>query len=294
MPGLLGDETSFRTEYRTPIEKYQDSEAQLALTRKVKPLMLRRTKEEVATELPKKTEITNIVSLGDEQTALYEAIRATMDKKVRDAINDKGIGQSQIVFLEALLKLRQTCCDPRLLKDGKHEKAPSAKFDYLTQDLLPTMLGEGRKILIFSQFTTMLGLIEDHLKSQKISYSKLTGATRKREEQIQRFQKGDSPVFLISLKAGGTGLNLTTADTVIHYDPWWNPAAENQATDRAHRMGQTKPVFVHRLICKGSIEERIQELQKQKNDLADSLLSGSMKKVKLDEKTLGALLAPLT
>ncbi len=294
MPGLLGDESTFRQSFRTPIENHSDGGAQLALNRKVGTLILRRTKDEVAQDLPQKTEIVNRVKLGQEQTTLYEAIRASMDKKVREAISDKGVSGSQILFLEALLKLRQTCCDPRLLKGTGENQVPSAKFEYLTQELLPTLLEEGRKILLFSQFTTMLGLIEDHLKKQKVPYTKLTGATRKREEAIDAFQEGDAKVFLISLKAGGTGLNLTAADTVIHYDPWWNPAAENQATDRAHRMGQTKPVFVHRLICEGSIEERIQELQKQKTNLAESLLAGSMKKIKLDEGTLGNLLAPLT
>jgi len=292
MPGLLGDETSFRKHFRTPIEKHADNRAQTALQRKVAPLILRRTKEEVVTELPPKTEIVNKIALGKEQTALYESVRMVMDERVREAISSKGVSQSQIVFLDALLKLRQICCHPQLMKDQK-KKSESAKFNFLTQDLLPTLIEEKRKILIFSQFTTMLGLIEDELKSQKITYSKLTGATRKRKEAVEAFQEGDAQVFLISLKAGGTGLNLTAADTVIHYDPWWNPAAENQATDRAHRMGQTKPIFVHRLICEGSIEERIQELQKQKGDLAESLLSGSMKKLKLDEGTLDALLAPI-
>jgi len=294
MPGLLGDESSFRETYRTPIEKHGERAPQIALSRKVAPLILRRTKEEVVTELPQKTEITTTVTLSQEQTTLYEAIRAAMDEKVRNAIASKGVSQSQIIFLEALMKLRQTCCDPRLLKDGAHKEVPSAKFKHLTQELLPSLLEEGRKILIFSQFTTMLSLIEEHLKQEKVKYTKLTGATRKRDEAIQYFQEGEAQVFLISLKAGGTGLNLTAADTVIHYDPWWNPAAENQATDRAHRMGQTKPVFVYRLICEGSIEERIQELQKQKSSLADSVLSGSMNKISLDQETLGNLLAPLT
>jgi len=156
------------------------------------------------------------------------------------------------------------------------------------------LLGEGRKILLFSSFTTMLALIQKHLEKKKIPFAKITGSTKDRQKEIDLFQNGETPVFLISLKAGGTGLNLTAAaDAVIHYDPWWNPAAENQATDRAHRIGQDKPVFVHKLVTEGSIEERIVQLQAQKAKLVEALLSEKTTRLQLDQETLGNLLAPL-
>ncbi len=294
MPGLLGNQKQFREFFRTPIEKHQDSDAQEALNRRIAPLILRRTKDEVATELPEKTHILHTIPLNKQQIDIYETVRAAMDERVRDAISSKGLAKSQIIVLDALLKLRQICCHPQLLKlPAAKEIKQSAKLDFLTQDLLPTLLEEGRKILLFSTFTSMLKIIEDHLKKQKIPYAKITGQTRKRQQQIEKFQDGDAKVFLISLKAGGTGLNLTAADTVIHYDPWWNPAAENQATDRAHRIGQTKPVFVHKLIMEGTIEQRIQELQDQKSALVDALLTTDTNKLKMDKETLSNLLAPI-
>jgi len=294
MPGLLGSSEVFRKSFRTPIERHGDKEAQLTLNRRVAPLLLRRTKEEVATELPPKTEIIHTIPLHKKQVDLYETIRAAMDKRVRDAIQDKGLAKSHIIVLDALLKLRQICCHPQLLKLPAAKKVTeSAKLDFLTTDLLPTLLEEGRRILLFSSFTSMLALIEAHLNENNIPFAKITGNTKNRQEQVEQFQKGDLPVFLISLKAGGTGLNLTAADTVIHYDPWWNPAAENQATDRAHRIGQTKPVFVHKLLCEGSIEQRIQELQSKKAALVEALLTADTNRLKLDQSTLNNLLAPL-
>jgi superfamily II DNA or RNA helicase len=289
MPGFLGDEKSFNTRLRKPIERDRSRDAQLALNRRVSPLILRRTKDQVATELPAKTELIHHIDLTKKQTDLYESVRAAMDKRVRDAIAEKGLAKSHIIVLDALLKLRQICCDPRLLK----QDAESAKLGYLTDELLPTLLEEGRRILLFSQFTSMLALIEAHLEEEKIPFLKLTGETKERAKLVKKFQAGDVLVFLISLKAGGTGLNLTAADTVIHYDPWWNPAAENQATDRAHRIGQTKPVFVHKLVCRGTIEDRILELQKHKSALVAALLSEDTAKLKLDTETLSHLLAPL-
>jgi superfamily II DNA or RNA helicase len=294
MPGILGSSESFRKTFRTPIEKHGDSTAQLTLNSRVAPLILRRTKDQVATELPPKTEILHRISLNPGQIDIYETVRAAMDDRIRDAIADKGLAKSQIIVLDALLKLRQICCHPQLLKLPAAQKVKhSAKLDFLTDDLLPTLLGEGRKILIFSTFTTMLALIQKHLEKKKIPFSKITGSTKNRQKEIDEFQAGATSVFLISLKAGGTGLNLTAADTVIHYDPWWNPAAENQATDRAHRIGQDKPVFVHKLITEGSIEERIVQLQAQKAKLVEALLSEKTTKLQLDQKTLGNLLAPL-
>jgi SNF2 family DNA or RNA helicase len=240
---------------------------------RVRPFILRRKKEEVARELPPKTIIVRKVELVGGQRDLYETVRVAMDEKVREEIASKGFNRSQIVILDALLKLRQVCCDPRLVKAKSAQKVKErAKLDLL-MTMLPEQVEEGRRILLFSQFTSMLALIEKELKLAGLDYVMLTGETRDREEQVRRFQAGEVPIFLISLRAGGVGLNLTAADTVIHYDPWWNPAAENQATDRAHRLGQDKPVFVYKLIVAGSIEEKILALQERKAELAARILS---------------------
>lgn len=294
MPGFLGDEKTFNSTIRRPIERDRSTDAQKALNRRVAPLILRRTKDQVATELPAKTEIVHHIDLTKKQTDLYESVRAAMDKRVRDAIAAKGLAKSHIIVLDALLKLRQICCHPQLLKLPAAKKiTESAKLDYLTTELLPTLLEEGRRILLFSQFTSMLAIIEEHLERENIPFLKLTGQTKDRTTLVKQFQAGEVPIFLISLKAGGTGLNLTAADTVIHYDPWWNPAAESQATDRAHRIGQTKPVFVHKLACTGTIEDRILELQKHKSALVEALLSEETTKLKIDSETLSHLLSPL-
>ena len=294
MPGFLADEKTFNTFIRKPIERDHSHDAQITLNRRVSPLILRRTKDQVATELPEKTTIIHGIDLNPKQTDLYESVRAAMDARVRDAIADKGLAKSHIIVLDALLKLRQICCHPQLLKsDAAQRVLESAKLEYLTQELLPTLLEEGRRILIFSQFTSMLALIEEHLEMEQIPFLKLTGQTKERAKLVKKFQSGEVPVFLISLKAGGTGLNLTAADTVIHYDPWWNPAAESQATDRAHRIGQTKPVFVHKLVCRGTIEDRIIDLQEQKSALVAALLSEETSKLKIDAGTLSHLLAPI-
>jgi superfamily II DNA or RNA helicase len=294
MPGLLGDATSFKQLFRTPIEKEGDYHRRETLARRIKPFMLRRTKQEVVTELPEKNEILRSVELEGAQLDLYETIRLTMHDKVRKEIASKGMARSQIVILDALLKLRQVCCDPRLVKLDSAKKVKSSAKLNLLMDLLPEMVEEGRKILLFSQFTSMLALIEEELAKHKIDYVKLTGQTRKRGEAIQAFQEGDVPLFLISLKAGGTGLNLTAADTVIHYDPWWNPAVENQATDRAHRIGQDKKVFVYKLITANTVEEKIQELQKRKQEIANALFTGkSNQAAKLSQNDLDALFEPL-
>lgn len=295
MPGLLGDSATFTETFRTPIEKGGNQQRADALATKVGPLILRRTKDQVATELPPKTEIPHLIELGTDEKDLYETVRSTMDKHVRQALAIRG-QEAQIVFLDALLKLRQICCHPRLVNSKfqtpNTNSQASAKFDYLT-DLLETLKGENRKVLLFSQFTSMLDIIEDYLIGQETTYLKLTGASKNRQDLVEKFQAGEAEVFLISLKAGGTGLTLTNADTVIHYDPWWNPAAENQATDRAYRIGQDKPVFVHKLICKGTVEQRIQKMQKKKSDISDSILTASLNQLKLDDDVLTNLLAPI-
>ncbi|GHA13713.1 DEAD/DEAH box helicase [Oceanisphaera arctica] len=273
LPGLLGGRSRFNRNYRQPIETDGNRQRQQELGQRLAPFMLRRTKAEVVKELPEKTEITQYVELQGKQRALYESIRVSMEKRLRTLVAQKGMARSHIEFLDALLKLRQACIDPRLVKLEKAADIKEhAKLDWLS-DALPRMLEEGRHILVFSQFTEVLGLIEADLKQQNISYSKLTGKTRKRQEAINRFQQGEARIFLISLKAGGSGLNLTAADVVIHVDPWWNPAVENQATDRAHRIGQDKPVFVYKLVAADTVEERIQQMQQQKQALADALFS---------------------
>ncbi|QJE00101.1 DEAD/DEAH box helicase [Massilia forsythiae] len=296
LPGLLGDEKTFNSQFRHPIERQDDPVRRTLLNRRIKPFLLRRTKDNVAKELPQKTEMVRRVEISGPQRDLYETVRLAMDKKVREEIDRKGVARSQIVILEALLKLRQVCCDPRLVKampGKKNTAAVSAKLMDLMQ-MVDDLLGEGRKILVFSQFTSMLGLIEEELDARNIPYAILTGETRDRSAQVAAFQQGAVPIFLISLKAGGVGLNLTAADTVIHYDPWWNPAAENQATDRAWRIGQDKPVFVYKLIAKGTLEEKIQLLQQKKSELAQSILAeGESQKMALTQEDLQAIFAPL-
>jgi superfamily II DNA or RNA helicase len=294
MPGFLGDEKSFKEFYRNPIEKKGDNLRRNALATRVKPFLLRRSKALVASELPAKTEIIERLELEGSQRDLYETLRTSMSDKVREEIMKKGLAKSQIMILDALLKLRQACCDPRLLKLEAARKATnSAKLEWL-QENLPQMLEEGRKVLIFSQFATLLGLLELELQTMNVPYSKLTGETKDRPHQIDSFQLGENKVFLISLKAGGVGLNLTAADTVIHFDPWWNPAAENQATDRAHRIGQDKPVFVYKLIAEGSLEEKILLLQEKKAELARGILEGGLaSSTALTNEDLNFLFAPL-
>jgi SNF2 family DNA or RNA helicase len=294
LPGFLGDAKHFTRTFRNPIEKRADTLRRDLLARRVKPFILRRRKEEVAKELPPKNIIVRSVELEGGQRDLYETVRSAMDKKVRDAIATQGFARSHIVILDALLKLRQVCCDPRLVKTPAASKVKErAKLDLLL-DMVPELVAEGRRILIFSQFTTMLDLIAESLQERDLPYLTLTGQTRARDKVVDRFQSGDVPLFLISLKAGGVGLNLTAADTVIHYDPWWNPAAENQATDRAHRIGQTRSVFVYKLIVAGSIEEKILALQEKKAELAAGILSDDAAALeKFTESDLAGLLAPL-
>jgi superfamily II DNA or RNA helicase len=294
LPGLLGDEKTFNSNFRHPIERQDDPQRRMLLNRRIKPFLVRRTKDSVAKELPPKTEMVRKVELSGAQRDLYETVRLAMDQKVREEIDRKGVARSQIVILEALLKLRQVCCDPRLVKSTKKAAATgSAKLIDLMQ-MIEDLLEEKRKILVFSQFTSMLELIEEELEARDIPYALLTGETRDRGAQVAAFQQGAVPIFLISLKAGGVGLNLTAADTVIHYDPWWNPAAENQATDRAWRIGQDKPVFVYKLIAKGTLEEKIQLLQQKKSDLAQSVLAdGESQKLALTQEDLQQIFAPL-
>ncbi len=269
-PGYLGDKTSFSRRWRGPIEKRADKVRAAALAQRVKPFLLRRTKAEVATELPAKSEIVETIVLEEPQRDLYDSIRLSMSQKVREAIQARGLAKSHIVVLEALLRMRQACCDPALLKLRDGVERRSAKLERLIE-IVGELLSEGRKIIVFSQFTSMLDLIRRRFDADGRRYSVLTGQTKDRKQAIEAFQNGSADVFLVSLKAGGVGLNLTAADTVIIFDPWWNPAVEEQAIDRAYRIGQDKAVFVYRLVAAGTIEEKMDELKARKRALADSL-----------------------
>ena len=295
MPGFLGSQRRFTELFRNPIERQGSTEKMAQLRDRVTPFMLRRTKDLVASELPPKIETLMPVPLQGQQADLYETIRLGMEKTVREALSTQGLGKSQITILDALLKLRQVCCDPRLLKlSAAAQVRESAKLSQLL-DMLPEMVAEGRKILLFSQFTQMLGLIEEALPALGIPWVKLTGQSKNRDAIIDKFTSGEVPLFLISLKAGGVGLNLPQADTVIHYDPWWNPAVENQATDRAHRIGQTQKVWVVKLVAQGTIEERMLALQERKAQLAQDMYSGAVQRKEplFGESDLSELLKPL-
>ncbi len=293
MPGFLGTQTTFNKLYKNPIEKSNDINISNRLRAKIAPFMLRRTKDEVLKELPEKIEMIRKVPFGSKQAILYENVRLTMEKAVRDEIAKKGLARSHIMILDALLKLRQVCCDPQLLSINTIKKTEESAKKEMFFELVEELIDEGRKILVFSQFTSMLAILEDGLRQKGIKYSKLTGKTRKREEAIEKFKEKDCNIFLISLKAGGVGLNLVEADTVIHYDPWWNPAVENQATDRAYRIGQNRSVFVYKLIIEHSIEEKILQLQDKKSNLQNGIYSKNSTKdgkKQIDPKELLELL----
>ncbi len=291
-PGLLGTMKQFNTIFQDPIENGADLNRKQQLQRRIKPFVMRRTKAEVETDLPPKTTIIRSLELSDSQKKLYESIRASTLISLKEIRRDDKIsGKNYPVILNALLKLRQACCHPKLTKlDSVRKGAKSSKLELLLE-LLPKMIEDKRKILVFSQFTSMLKIISDHLNELEIGHTMLTGETKDREQAVNQFQNGDTPVFLISLKAGGSGLNLTAADTVIHYDPWWNPAAEDQATDRAYRIGQDKPVFIYKLISTGTVEEKILQLQQEKSKIAKDIYSGS--DYQLLKEDLVELLTPL-
>jgi SNF2 family DNA or RNA helicase len=297
IPDLLGERSSFNRHIREPIEKCGDMRMRQVLARRVAPFVLRRTKAQVAAELPKKSIIIKCIQLEGEQRDLYETVRLATQKRIREEIAEKGILQSQIIILEALLRLRQTRCDPRLVKLELARKVKqSAKLDQVIE-MISELHEQERKMLVFSQFTSMLDLIAGELKRVQIPFVELRGDTVDRATPVKNFQESDIPVFLISLRAGGTGLNLTAADTVIHYDPWWNPAVEAQATDRAHRIGQTKNVFVYKLIAEGTIEQRMLELQETKGRLARGIFEDAQgpgpSAGGFSEKDLEELLKPM-
>lgn len=266
-PGMLGRSSAFKLHAADP----ENAETRRVLADGLKPLILRRTKQSVASELPEKLEQTIFCEMGEDQQRLYNELRLHYRDSILGIIEDQGLAKSKMHVLEALLRLRQAACHPALLdKSGADES--SAKLDVLIPHI-EELIEEGHKTLVFSQFTSMLAIVKQHFDKKGIVYEYLDGQTRDRKERVQRFQSDkDCGVFLISLKAGGLGLNLTAADYVFILDPWWNPAVETQAIDRAHRVGQTRQVFAYRLICKGTVEEKIAELQKQKRELADAIL----------------------
>lgn len=296
MPGFLGDLRAFQRQWRDPIEKNGETARAALLAARVRPFILRRRKSEVATELPPKTEVIQRVRLEGKQKALYESVRVAADELVRRALTKQGFEGAHISILDALLKLRQVCCDPWLLKGLRLPRTMErAKLDWLC-DAIPALVDEGRRVLVFSQFTEMLQLLAERLTDMALPHLQLTGETPPgaRGEVVRRFQAQEVPLMLLSLKAGGVGLNLTAADTVIHIDPWWNPAVAQQATDRAHRLGQTLPVTVYQVVVEGSIEERILALQARKSALADSVLGHDPAQAsKFSLADLEALLAPL-
>ena len=286
MPGYLGSAKDFKERYEVPIARERSAETQARLARRLKPFILRRLKRDVAKDLPAKIEQVTFCELNDEQRALYQQVMEFSRKEVLEAVGAQGVVKSKLVIFTALLRLRQICCDMRLLdvsrkvREGREEETDSAEplrpsrplreasgkleaFDELLQEIVDG----GHRVLVFSQFTSMLSLLKEKLNEQEIEFCYLDGSTTDRGVVVEKFQRGSMPVFLISLKAGGVGLNLTGADTVIHFDPWWNPAVEDQATDRAHRIGQTRVVTSYKLITRGTVEEKILTLQQKKREI---------------------------
>ena len=272
MPGFLFGAQHFRKEYELPIVRDQDGEALDRLRRITGPFILRRVKKDVLRELPDKLETVVYSRMEEEQKNLYAAGAARLKERL-DRSEGEGLGEERFQVLADLTRLRQICCDPRLCYENY--KGGSAKLE-TCMDLVRRGVEGEHKILLFSQFTSMLELIENRLNQEEIASYKLTGATSKEERMrlVGEFASDATPVFLISLKAGGTGLNLTAADIVIHYDPWWNVAAQNQATDRSHRIGQDKQVTVFKLIARNTVEENILTLQESKSRLSDQVITG--------------------
>jgi SNF2 family DNA or RNA helicase len=310
MPGYLGSAQDFRERYEAPITRERNVEAQARLARRLRPFLLRRLKKEVAADLPEKLEQVSFCELNDDQREIYEQLLSATRKEVLDAVGAQGLARSRMVVLNALLRLRQVCCDLRLLKlerkaeteswsDGvmgmdasstpQHSITPSPQLPLpsgkleLFSELLEEVIDGGHRVLVFSQFVSMLTIIKAQLAAEDIEFCYLDGSTTDRASVVSRFQNTPSiPVFLISLKAGGVGLNLTGADTVIHFDPWWNPAVEDQATDRAHRIGQTRVVTSYKLITRATVEEKILQLQQRKREVIHATLGG-------EEQLAGAL-----
>jgi SNF2 family DNA or RNA helicase len=287
-PGLLGTSSAFR---KASVIQGRDGGEDLALvSRALKPLILRRTKDQVAPELPSRTEQTIYCELDEPQRHAYDQLRAFYRTSLLKRVEQDGLAKSKIHVLEALLRLRQAASHIGLV-DKRKTDAPSAKFDVLVPQLLE-VIDEGHKALVFSQFTELLGLLRQRLDEAQVTYEYLDGKTRDRGERVERFSTDPAcKVFLISLKAGGLGLNLTAAEYVFLLDPWWNPAAEAQAIDRAHRIGQTQKVTAYRLVARDTVEEKVLQLQQEKRALADAVLGDNASLLQdLDRERLAELL----
>ena len=274
MPGFLFDVPEFNNRYVYPIMEKEDKSVERRLKSQIFPFILRRMKRDVAKDLPDKIESVAYCELTPDQKDLYLQVLDSTKEELFKSIETVGLEKSRMSIFSALLRLRQICCHPRLYDtEGKLGISDSGKFEHL-QSMLEEIISEGHRILLFSQFVGMLDIIKVWLETKGIKHEYLSGKTKDRQAVVERFNTDPTiPIFLVSLKAGGTGLNLTGADYVIHYDPWWNPAVEDQATDRAYRIGQTKKVFVYRLITKGTVEEKIQRLKSKKRSLVDSVIS---------------------
>ena len=270
-PGLLGSMDYFKKEFANPIEAAGDEKTAETLRKLVYPFILRRTKEQVALELPPRTERIVYTDMDAAQKKFYTQTRERYRAELLGLIETEGMNNARFKVLEGLLRLRQIAIHPVLV--DKNYKGEAPKFEILLETL-ETLQAENHKALIFSQFVETLKLVKKELNSRKIKYIYLDGQTQKRQDKVDEFQNDPSiPFFLISLKAGGVGLNLTAADYVIHLDPWWNPAVEMQASDRAHRIGQTRPVFVYKIIARGTVEEKILELQEKKRALVKNIIA---------------------
>ncbi|MBA4058306.1 MAG: helicase SNF2, partial [Marivirga sp.] len=270
-PGILGTQTYFRNEFQNPIEKRNDESRSRKLHSVIKPFILRRHKSQVATELPEKVENIQYCSMTHEQEKRYEEVKTHYREKIFKLIEQEGLGNSRFMILEGLTKLRQLANHPRMVEQGY--TGDSGKMEDITH-MLENAIAEGHKVLIFSQYVKHLEIVRQYLKSNKIDYTYLDGSSTDRKEQVERFNRETNlKVFLISIKAGGLGLNLTEADYVFILDPWWNPAVEAQAVDRAHRIGQKKKVFTYKFITRNTVEEKILTLQQRKLRLTTDLIT---------------------
>jgi SNF2 family DNA or RNA helicase len=294
LPGYLGAAADFRERYETPLARAPEPKTLERLRHRVRPFFLRRTRAEVLTELPPRLEHLTLCDLTAEQREVYRAVLAQGRRDVFDRAGKAGGGRDRIAVLTTLLRLRQACCHLDLLPrddSGRVWKEPSAKLER-TFELIDEAIDGGHRVLVFSQFVRALHLLRDEAARREIAFAYLDGQTVARQEEVDRFQRDAAvPVFFISLKAGGTGLNLTGADTVIHFDPWWNPAVEEQATARAHRLGQTRRVQAYKLIAAGTVEEKIQALQSRKRDLFRASLGDDEIAARLTGDELEELLA---
>jgi len=275
----LGGPKKFKERYEIPITKFQDK-AQLAkLSARINPFVLRRLKRDVIKDLPQKIEQVSYCELEPTQAKLYAKMIESARAIAVKSVDEDGFEKNRMVILTLILRLRQICCHPLIAGVDLGHRSVSGKMELLKETLAELLAG-GHKVLIFSQFVSMLKIMEEYLQREKISFAYMDGSSQARQEEVERFNNDPSlRVFLLSLKVGGVGLNLTSADTVIIYEPWWNPAVENQAIDRVHRIGQSNAVLAYRLITKGTIEEKMLELQNRKRFLMDALV--------LSEESLG-------